>query len=133
MTNLLDPNNFSHSRALSNIARQWYEQDGFDVLDEISESALDVEIKNNMIRQLLWEAAEENPAQAFQYALNMPSEGRFSPTLYSVVSQWSQSDPQAAFQAVRAIETSGLRDPTPTERRWKLGEARTLVRLGKSR
>ena len=110
VTNLLDPNNVSHSRALSNIARQWYEQDGFNVLDEISESALDFEIKNNMIRQLLWEAAEENPAQAFQYALNMPSEGRFSPTLYSVVSQWSQSDPQAAFQAVRAIEKSGLRD-----------------------
>lgn len=107
---LLEPNNFRHSRALISIALQWYEQDGFTVLDEIRESTLVPETKNSTIQQVLWQAAEENPAQAFQYALDMPSEGRFSPTLYTVVSQWSESDPQAAFQAVSAIEKSGLRE-----------------------
>ncbi|MYD46735.1 MAG: hypothetical protein F4W92_10310 [Gammaproteobacteria bacterium] len=107
---LLDPNNYNHSIALNNIVKQWYEQDGFNVLDEIRESTLDSEIKHGAIHQILWQAAEENPAQAFQYALNMPSEGRHSPTLYTVVRKWSESDPQAAFQAVSAIEKSGQRE-----------------------
>ena len=108
---LVKPNNSNHSRALGYIARQWYEQDGFSVLDEISASSVDKEFKSGTIRQLLWQAAQDNPEQAFQYALTMPSEGLFfSPTLNSVVYTWSASDPQSAYQAVSKIEKSGQRE-----------------------
>lgn len=107
---LIESNNYNHARVLRNIARQWYAQDGLSVLDEISVSSLDTNLKSGSIQQLLQLAAKENPEQAFQYALNMPSEDRFSTPLQSVVRTWSESDPQAAYHAVSNIEKSGQRE-----------------------
>ena len=107
---LIDSNNYRHSRVLLNITRQWYVQDGLSILDEINESSLDTNLKSGSIRQTLQLAAKENPEQAFQYALNVPSQDRFFQPLRSVVSTWSMSDPQAAYQAVSNIEKSGQRE-----------------------
>ena len=79
---LINPNDFRHYRALSNIASQWYEQDGFGVLDEISESTLASNVKSSMIGELLTQSAEDNPERTFEYALKMPSEGRLSSPLW---------------------------------------------------
>ena len=107
---LIDTNNFNHSIALDSIAQQWYQQDGFSVLDEISASKLDENLKTRTISHLLNLASEENPEQAFQYALTIPSEGFYSGPLNGVVSTWSASDPEAAYQAVSNIEKSGQRE-----------------------
>lgn len=107
---LIESNNYDHARVLRNIARQWYAQDGLSVLDEISISSLDTNLKSGSIHQLLQLATKENPEQAFQYALNMPSQDRFFTPLQSVVRTWSESDPQAAYHAVSNIEQSGQRE-----------------------
>lgn len=125
----LEPNNYRHSRALMNVASQWYEQDGFNVLDEISQSNLDSNFKSNFIRQLLWQAAETHPEKAFQFALKMPSEGRFPHTLNTVVNTWSESDPQAAFQAVNEVEQTSVRDQLQRNvvRNWSRNEPRYVL------
>ena len=107
---LLEPNNYRRSQPLLNIASEWFKQDGFNVLEEINQSAVDANIKTGVIQRLLWQAAEDNPEQAFQFALKMPSEGGFNSSLTRVVMTWSESDPQAAMQAVNSIEQSGLRE-----------------------
>ena len=126
---LIDPNDFNQSRALINIARQWYEQDGFSALDEIRASTLDSNIKSSTLLELLSKAAEDNPEQAFQYAQNMPSEGVFSPSLYSVVNTWAESDPQAAMQAVNNIKQSGQREQLQrtVARTWAMNEPRYVL------
>lgn len=110
VTALLEPDNYRRSQPLLNIASEWFKQDGFNVLEEINQSAVDTNIKTGVIQQLLWQAAEDNPEQAFQFALKMPSEGGYNLSLTRVVMTWSESDPQAALQAVNNIEQSGLRE-----------------------
>lgn len=126
---LLEPSNFRQSRAILNIAGQWFEKDGFNVLDEISESNVDSNIKSHVIKQLLSQTIDDNPEQAFQFALKMPNEGRFSPTLNSVVNTWSESDPQAALQAVNSVEKSGLREQLQriVARNWASNEPRYVL------
>ncbi|MYC25351.1 MAG: hypothetical protein F4X56_05470 [Gammaproteobacteria bacterium] len=126
---LQEPNNFHRSEPLLNIASQWLEQDGFSVLDEINQSTLELNIKSNLIYQLLSRAAEDNPDQAFQFALRMPGQGGFNMALNAVVNSWSQSDPQTAFQAVTGIEQSGLREQQQRNvaRTWSRNEPRYVL------
>lgn len=126
---LQEPNNFRRSQPLLNIASQWLEQDGFSVLDEINQSTLELNIKSNLNYQLLSRAAEDNPHQAFQFALKMPGQGGFNMALNSVVNSWSQSDPQTALQAVTGIEQSGLREQQQRNvaRTWSRNEPRYVL------
>ena len=126
---LQEPNNFRRSQPLLNIASQWLEQDGFSVLDEINQSTLELNIKSNLNYQLLSRAAEDNPHQAFQFALKMPGQGGFNMALNSVVNSWSQSDPQTALQAVTGIEQSGLREQQQRNvaRKWSRNEPRYVL------
>ena len=107
---LIEPYNHNHLEAMANVMKQWFQQDGMSVLDQVRASALHADVKDSAVSSLLWMAAEENPHQTFQYALNMPSQGMYSQPLSSVVSVWAKSDPQAAYQAATSIEQSGRRD-----------------------
>ncbi|MYF03239.1 MAG: hypothetical protein F4227_09825 [Gammaproteobacteria bacterium] len=106
----VEPYNPNHLEAMGNVLKQWFQQDGMSALDQVRASALHEVVKGSVVNSLLWMAAEENPHQAFQYALNMPSQGMYSQPLSSVVSVWAESDPQAAYQAATSIEQSGRRD-----------------------
>lgn len=107
---LIEPYNPNHLESMANVMKQWFQQDGMSALDQVRASALHEDVKRSVVSSLLWMAAEENPHQAFQYALNMPSQGMYSQPLSSVVSVWAESDPQAAYQAATSIEQSGRRD-----------------------
>lgn len=126
---LFKPNNFVHFRALRNIAKQWYEQIGFGVLDTVDNSKLDKKIKSDLIVQLLVQAVADQPYQAFQYALAMPSENRDSSATSRVVLKWAASDPEAAYQAVSSIEQSGDREyyQLRVVRFWALNEPRSVL------
>ena len=106
----IEPYNPNHLEAIANVMKQWFQQDGMSALDQVRASALHEVVKSSVVSSLLWMAAEENPHQAFQYALNMPGQGMYSQPLSSVVSVWAESDPQAAYQAATSIEQSGRRD-----------------------
>ena len=107
---LIKPGSHNHFPALENVARQWYQQVGMSMLDELNSYSLDEASKARTVQVVLWLAAKENPDQAFKYALSMPRQGIYSQPLYNVVNTWSESDPQAAYQAVTGIEQSGLRE-----------------------
>lgn len=108
---LVKPSRYHHYMAIGNVARQWYQQDGIGVLEEISSGPLDEELKHRAIQQLITFATTENPEQAFQYALTIPSQTNwYTSPLYSVVRTWARSDPQAAYQAVSSMEQGGQRE-----------------------
>ena len=110
IVSLIEPENYEQHQVLGNIAQQWYQQEGLGVLEEINSGSLDENVKDNVVNQVLVLAAEENPDQAFRYALTMPTQGNYSSPLYSVIGVWAVSDPQAAYHAVTGIEQSGLRE-----------------------
>ncbi len=114
LVTILEPNDTNHLVALGTVTQQWFQEDGISVLDQVRASALNEEAKSSLQSGLLRSAAMENPHQAFQYALKMPSQGlyhgMYSQPLSTVVSVWAESDPQAAYQAATSIEQSGRRD-----------------------
>ena len=110
IVSLIEPENYEQYQVLGNIAQQWYQQEGFGVLEEISLSTLDENIKGDVVNRVLVLAAEENPDQAFRYALTIPTQGNYSRPLYGVTGAWAESDPQAAYDAVTGIEQSRLRE-----------------------
>lgn len=126
---LYKPNNSSHTRALRNITRQWYEQVGFGVLDNVNSSDLEKHVKSDLIVQLLEHAVADEPYQAFQYSLAVPSENRDSSATSRVVKTWAVSDPEAAYQAASSIEKSGDREyfQLRVARIWALNEPRDVM------
>lgn len=107
---LVEPNDHNHLLALNNVMKQWFQQDGMSVLDQVRSSALNEDLRRSVVDSLLRLAAKENPHQAFQYALNMPRQGVYNQPLYNVVYQWALSDPRAAYQATTGIKQSGPRE-----------------------
>ena len=126
---LIEPSNYNYSQVLLNIARQWYVQDGLGVVDEISTSSLDQELKTLLTQHLLLLETEQNPAEAFQYAQTIPHAGMFPVVLNSVALAWSESDPQSAFQAVSNIDNSGQRQQLQINvvRSWAENEPRYVL------
>lgn len=109
---LIEPNDQNHLLALilNNVMKQWFQQDGMSVLDQVRSSALNEDLKSGVVAGLLRLAAKENPRQAFQYALKMPRQGVYYQPLYNVVYEWALSDPRAAYQATTGIKQSGPRE-----------------------
>lgn len=126
---LYKPNNSSHTRALRNITRQWYEQIGFGVLDKVNSSDLEKNVKTDLILQLLEHAVADEPYQAFQYSLAVPSENRDSSATSRVVKTWAVSDPEAAYQAASSIEKSRDREyfQLRVAKIWALNEPRDVI------
>lgn len=110
IVSLIEPENYGQYQVLGNIARQWYQQEGLGVLEEISSGMLDENVERDVVNRVLELAANENPDQAFRYALTMPTQGGYSGPLNSVTNVWVESDPQAAYDAVTGIEQSRLRE-----------------------
>ena len=126
---LYKPNNSSHTRALRNITRHWYDQIAFGVLDIVNSSDLEKHVKSDLIVQLLEHAVADEPYQAFQYSLELPSENRDSSATSRVIKTWAVSDPEAAYQAATSIEKSGDREyfQRRVARIWALNEPRDFM------
>ncbi|MYD45723.1 MAG: hypothetical protein F4W92_05170 [Gammaproteobacteria bacterium] len=110
MINLVDPDNFEQRQVLTNIAVQWYEQDGIGVIEEINAGSLDSSIKSAAVDAVLSAAVRVNPEEAFRYAQTIPSDGYYSGPLREVIRSWASTDPQAAYDAATSIDESGQRE-----------------------
>ena len=110
MINLIDPDNYDQHQVLANIAGQWYEKDGINVIEQFNASSLDESAKSAAVAAVLSAATAVNPQEAFQYAQTLPSDGFFFGPLRSVIVPWASSDPQAAFQAATSIQQSSQRE-----------------------
>lgn len=108
--NLIDPDDYDQHQVLTNIAEQWYEQDGLSVIEEINAGTLDESGKSAVVDAILSVAATVNPQEAFQYAQTLPSDGYYSGPLRSVIHSWASSDPQAAYEAATSIQQSSQRE-----------------------
>lgn len=104
----------THSWTLSNVALQWYEQEGLSVVEKIQASTTDNYLKGNAIYRVLHEAANDSPDRALSLALDIPNHslgrGMFFFPAREVASAWATRDPHAAMQGVEAVENSGQRD-----------------------
>ncbi len=110
MINLINPDSYEQHQVLANIAVQWYEQDGINVIEEINSGSLDESIKSTVVDAVLSAAAKANPQEAFQYAQTLPSDGYFLGPLREVIRVWASTDPQAAYEAATSIEQSSQRE-----------------------
>lgn len=107
---LLKSKDFITSRALFNIAQQWYEKDGLSMIDEISATSINKNFKLGIMHHIFEQEAKENPKYAFQSAMKLPVDDRYTGIREIVARSWARSDPQVAYHAVSNIKHSGLRE-----------------------
>ena len=107
-----DASDTSGYELASRIAHMWYQKEGISVLEEILNSEAEDRFQRDSINRILESITREDPTQAFQYAQNIPQEGVFQmfPPTIRIVSIWAQTDPLAALEAAKIVETNGLRE-----------------------
>ncbi len=89
-------------RHFRDISRTWAETEGFDILHEI-QSSLDSTGKYSAQQELIRSVVEIDPQQAFDHVFASKS-GERQYLLLSVVAEWAQNDPKAAFETVAKIK-----------------------------
>lgn len=97
---------------VSQIALTWYQKEGINVLEEILSSDAGDRFQSNSINLILESVAHEDPAQAFQFAKDIPQEGMFQmfPPMFRVISVWAREDPVTALEVLRDFEPGGMRE-----------------------
>lgn len=94
---------------LSQVARAWIEESGLGVLDQIQQSLSNPEMRRNVVNNILLNAANDDPASAFEYALTADGD-QFYTSLATVVGVWARSDPRTALAAAAEIENLSMRN-----------------------
>lgn len=92
---------------LLTVGRAWLNQSGFSVLEQISDSLTTWEVRYAVINGLLFHLAEEDPQEAFDYAINL-TENYDHTFLTAIVESWAQKDPVAAMQAIASQVSVGF-------------------------
>ena len=94
--------------SISRVASAWVEQDGLSVLDQISQSLTNAELRQTVVRNVLYEVVRHDPEGAFRYALTLESDP-YNSTIKSMMSTWARLDPRSALVAASEVEKSSLR------------------------
>ncbi|MYD46390.1 MAG: hypothetical protein F4W92_08570 [Gammaproteobacteria bacterium] len=104
----------THAWILSDIALQWYEQEGLSVIEKIQASTTDKYLKGIALYRVLKRAVDDSPDQALSHALEIPSHALDRRNIFyparTVASAWATLDPLAALQGVEVVEKSSQRD-----------------------
>ena len=93
---------------ISRVASAWVEQSGLGVLDQIYQSLTNSEMQQWVMRNVLEDVAESDPAAAFRFALTIEND-QYNMIISWVVGTWARSDPQSALAAASEIEKRTLR------------------------
>ena len=109
---------------VSNIVNAWIKQDGIDVLDIVTPDIEDEELRESIISFGVRAEAEDDPASAFDYAIQFQSEetGFFGLSMshnrymFSVLREWIEQEPMDAINRILTIEST-------TQRASLLGDA----------
>ena len=93
---------------LVRIAKEWMDEDGFDVIPRILESLINPIVQDAVVLAIFYHAMQTDAEAALQYAL------RFSGTvqelaLSAVVTAWVNLNPIQAMEAISAIEAGSIR------------------------
>ena len=100
---------FIEKQTFESIARLWYQQMGFSVIDEIHKSTVNEDIKFDTIQQIFHQPTKYDHEQAFEAARKLPKTRQYAEILSYVVRGWAFSDPRSAYQAASSIERSAVR------------------------
>ncbi|MCY3883756.1 MAG: hypothetical protein OXG24_02450 [Gammaproteobacteria bacterium] len=101
-------NDQRHMQDISRIASAWVEKSGLPVLDQIAQTLTNGQVRQNVIRNILFDVVNSDPEGAFKYALTIDRDIHNS-ILRSVASTWARSDPQSALVAAAEVEKKSLR------------------------
>lgn len=101
-------NDMQHMWSISRVATAWVEKSGLSVLDQIHQSLTNAELRQYVMRNVLGNAAQSDPAGAFKFALTIEND-QFSSIIRNVAYTWASSDPQSALAAVSEVEKRALR------------------------
>ena len=93
---------------MARVANAWVEASGLGVLDQIRQSLSNREVRQAVINNVLLNAAQDDPASAFDYALTVESD-RFNSTIANVARVWARSDPRTALATAFEIENVSMR------------------------
>lgn len=118
----------ANSGALSRVATAWLEKSGLGVLDQIYHSLTNSRTRDVVIRHVLVEVAESDPAYALDYALSIETDPNFN-VVYAVVNSWASSDPRAVLSATAQIEDESARKDVAeiAIRTWARNEPREVL------
>ena len=101
-------NDMQHTWSISRVATAWVEKSGLSVLDQIYQSLTNSEVRQYVMRSVLGNAAQTDPAGAFKFALTIEND-QYGSIIRNVAFNWAVSDPQAALSAVSEVEKRALR------------------------
>lgn len=97
-----------HMWIIARVATAWVEQSGLSVLDQISQSITNLNMRQHIVHSALRTAANADPAGAFRYALTIEND-QYNRSLTGVVDAWAGLDPHAALAAVSEVDRRTLR------------------------
>ena len=98
----------ANTEEIARIGMAWVEQSGLGVLDQIYQSLTNTETRQHVIRRLLEEIAQSDPAGAFKFALTIENDP-YNSIFRELLDNWANSDPRSALSAVAGIETVEVR------------------------
>lgn len=101
-------NDSQHIWNIAHVATAWFEQDGIGVLDQINQSLTNGDTRRWVLRNVLRNVADSDPAGAFRFALTVDND-QYSQIASGVIDTWAQTDPQAALAAASEVEGRTLR------------------------
>ncbi|MDE0094500.1 MAG: hypothetical protein OXO49_08385 [Gammaproteobacteria bacterium] len=108
---LLTHDNFAR---VNNIVNAWIKQEGIAVLDTVTPDIEDEKLRKSIITLGVQMEAEDNPAAAFDYALQFQSEETgffglsmsYNPHMFGVLREWIEQEPMDAINRILAVESS---------------------------
>lgn len=101
-------NDSQHIWNIARVATAWFEQDGIGVLDQINQSLTNGDTRRWVLRNVLRNVADSDPAGAFRFALTVDND-QYSQIASGVIDTWAQTDPQTALAAASEVEGRTLR------------------------
>ena len=131
-SSLLTQGNWSR---IDNIVEAWIKEEGVVVLDTVTAAIEDENIKERIVRRGLNTLTEDNPAAAFDYALQFQDEGggmfgfSYNPYMSSVLNAWVRKQPLDAFNKVVSIESTSVKNQLVDDvfRSWAISDIQSLV------
>ena len=133
----VDPNFLTEENRtrILNIVEAWLKEEGIGVLDTVTAAIEDEDLKERVIRNGLRTVTDDDPAAAFDYALQFESEGggifgiSFNPYMNSVLDEWVKKHPLDALNRVLAIDSTSQKSQLVEGvfRSWARSDIQTLV------
>ena len=94
---------------LSRVASAWVDHSGLEILNDVSKTLTDQRVREEVLGNVLQNAAKANPSGALEYAILFESDRQTLVMATAVARIWARTDPISALNAASTIEKRGIR------------------------